>query len=63
MGQASVLVSIFGGETTEPEHWLWPVTYDDYDYYYYGLTIYVIWIIEYPWDGSTSWILIVIILI
>ena len=63
MGQVSVLVSVFGGETTKPEHWFWPVTYDDYDYYYYGLTIYIIWIIEYPWDGATSWILTVIILI
>ena len=32
--------------------------YDDYDYYYYGLTHYII---EYPGDGSTSWIFIVII--
>ena len=39
------------------------VTYDDYDYYYYGLTIYIICIVEYPWDGSISWIFTVIILI
>ena len=63
MGQVSVLVSVFGGNTTKPEDWLWSVTYDDYDYYYYGLTIYVIWIIEYPWDGSISWIFTMIILI
>ena len=62
MGQVSVLVSVFGGETTKPEHWSWPGTYDDYDYYYYNLTICIIWIIEYPWDGSTSWIFTVIIL-
>ena len=61
MGQVSVLVSVFGGKTTKPEHGSWPVTYDDYAYYYFGLTIYVIWTIEYPWDGSTSWIFIVII--
>ena len=34
------------------------MTCEDYDYYYYGLTHYII---EYPWDGSTSWIFIVII--
>ena len=61
MGQVSVLVLVFGGKTAKPEHWLWPVTYEDDDYYYCGLTIYIIWIIEYPWDGSTSWIFIVII--
>ena len=58
MGQVSVLVSVFGGETAKPEHGSWRVTYDDNDYYYYGLTHYII---EYPWDGSTSWIFIVII--
>ena len=63
MGQVSVLVSVFGGETTKPEHGSWRVTYDDYDYYYHGLTIYVIWIMECPWDGSTSWVLTVIIVI
>ena len=65
MGQVSVLVSVlvsvFGGETTKPEHGSWLVTYDDYDYYYIGLTLFITWIIEYPWDGSTSWIFIVII--
>ena len=35
----------------------------DYDLYYFGLTIYTAYIIEYPWDGSTSWIFTVIILI
>ena len=63
MGQVSVLVSVFGEETAKPEHGSWLVTYDDYDYYYYGLTIYIICITEYPWDGSTSWIFTVIILI
>ena len=38
------------------------MTYEDYVYYYYGLTIYIIWIIKYPWDGSTSWILTAIII-
>ena len=61
MGQVSVLVWVFGGKTAKPEHGSWLVTHDDYDYYYYGLTIYIIWIIEYPWDGSTSWIFTVII--
>ena len=32
----------------------------DYDHYICGLTIYFICIIEYPWDGSTSWIFTVI---
>ena len=36
------------------------MTYDDCDYYYYGLTIYIICITEYPWDCSTSWIFTVI---
>ena len=48
MGQVLVLVSVFGGETTKPEHGSWLVTYDDYDYYYYELTHYITWIIEYP---------------
>ena len=43
------------------EFCLWPVTYEDYVYYYHGLTIYIIWIIEYPWDGSTSWIFTMLI--
>ena len=63
MGQVLVLVSVFGGETAKPEHGSWLVTHDDYDYYYYELTIYITWNIEYPWDGPTSWILIVIIII
>ena len=63
MGQVSVLVSVFGGETVKPERELLLVTCDNYDYYYYGLTHYIIWIIEYPWDGSTSWIFTVIILL
>ena len=33
----------------------------DYDLYYYGLTIYFMYIIEYPWDGPTSWMFAVII--
>ena len=61
MGQVSVLVSVFGGETTKPEHGSWPVTYDDIDYYCNGLTLYIIGFIEYPSEGSTSWIFIVII--
>lgn len=63
MGQVSVLVSVFGGKMAKPKHGSWHVTHDDYDYYYYELTIYIIWIIEYPLDGSTSWIFTVIILI
>ena len=58
MGQGLVLVSVFGGEIVKPELGLWLVTCEDYDYYYYGLTHYII---EYPWDGSTSWTFIVII--
>ena len=61
MGQVLVLVSVFGGEIIKPEHGSWRVTYDGYDYYYYGLTLYIIWSFEYPWDGSTSWIFTVII--
>ena len=38
------------------------MTYEDYVYYYYGLTIYITWINKYPWDGSTSWILTAIII-
>ena len=37
------------------------MTYDDCDYYCYGLTLYIIGFIEYPWEGSTSWIFTVII--
>ena len=37
------------------------MTYDDCDYYCYGLTLYIIGIIEYPWEGSTYWIFTVII--
>ena len=54
MGQVPVLVSVFGGKIAKPEHGSWLVTHDGYDYYYYELTIYIIWIIEHPWDGSTS---------
>ena len=61
MGQVSVLVSVFGGKTAKPEHGSWLVTHDDYDYY--GVTIYIIWIIEYPWDDSTSWMFTAITLI
>ena len=61
MGQVSFLVSIFGVKIAKPEHGSWLVTYDDCDYYYYGLTIYIICIIEYPWDGSTSRIFTMII--
>ena len=61
MGQGLVLVSVFGGETTKPEHGSWHVTYDDCDYYCYGLTLYIIRFIKYPWEGSTSCIFIVII--
>ena len=63
MGQVSVLVSVFGGKIAKPEHGSWLVTHDDYDRYYYGLTIYIIWIIEYPRDGSTSRIFTMIILL
>ena len=61
MGQVSVLVSVFGGETTKPERGSWLMTCDNHVYFYYGLTHYIIWIFEYPWDGSISWIFIVII--
>ena len=36
------------------------MTFDDCDYYC-GLTLYIIGFIEYPWEGSTSWIFTVII--
>ena len=55
MGQVSVLVSVFGGETINPEMELLPVTCDIYDdYYYCWLTRDIIVITEYLWDGSTS---------
>ena len=54
MGQVSVLVSVFGGETVKPELELLLVTCDNYDYYYCWLTHDIIVIIEYLWDGSTS---------
>ena len=61
MGQVSVLVSVFAGETVKPELGSRLLTCDDYDYYFCcGLTRYIIGIIEYPWDGSTSWIFTVI---
>ena len=41
MGQVSVLVSVFEGETTKLEHGSCLVTYDDYDYYYIGLTLFI----------------------
>ena len=57
MGQVSVLVSVFGGETVKPELETQLVTCDVYDYYCCGLTRDIVGIIiEYPWDGSTSWI-------
>ena len=55
MGQVSVLVSVFGGETVKSELVLRLVTCDNYDYYFCcGLTRDIIGIIKYPWDGSTS---------
>ena len=42
MGQVSVLVSVYGGETVKPELETLLVFYDDYDYYYYiGLTLFI----------------------
>ena len=61
MGQVSVLVSVFGGETVKLELELLPVTCDNYDYYYCWLTRVIIVITEYIWDGSTSGIFIMII--
>ena len=61
MGQVSVLVSVFGGETTKLEYWWWHVIYDGYDCYHYGLTVCIVWNNEYPWDGTTSWIFTMII--
>ena len=63
MGQVSVLVSVFRGETTKPEYWLWLVIYDGYDYYHYGLTVCIVWNNEYPWDGTTPWIFTMIMFI
>ena len=54
MGQVSVLVSVFGGETVKPEREFLLETCDNYDYYYCWLTRDIIVIIEYLWDGSTS---------
>ena len=55
MGQVSVLVSVFGGETVKPELESRLVTCDNYDYYFRcELTRDIFGIIEYPWDGSTS---------
>ena len=57
MGQVPVLVSVFGGETIKSELILQLVTCDNDEYYFCcGLTRDIIGIIEYPWDGSTSWI-------
>ena len=56
MGQVSVLVSVFGGETVKPELESRIVTCDNDDYYFRcELTRDIFFgIIEYPWDGSTS---------
>ena len=49
MGQVSVLVSVFGGETVKPELESRLVTCDNYDYYFCcELTRDVFGIIEYP---------------
>ena len=61
MGQVSVLVSVFGGETVNPEMELLLVTCDNYYYYYCWLTHDIIVIIVYLWDGSTSGIFIMIV--
>ena len=62
MGQVSVLVSVFGGETVNQKMELLLVTYDIYDdYYYFWLTRDIIVIIEYLWDGSTSGIFTMIV--
>ena len=37
------------------------MTCDNYDYYYCWLTRDIIVIIEYLWDGSTSWIFTMIV--
>ena len=62
MGQVSVLVSVFGGETVNQKMELLLVTCDTYDdYYYCWLTRDIIVITEYLWDGSTSGIFIMIV--
>ena len=62
MGQVSVLVSIFGGETVNQKMELLLVTCDIYDDYYYSwLTRDIIVFIEYLWDGSTSGIFTMIV--
>ena len=61
MGQVSVLVSVFGGETVNQEMELLLVTCDIYDYYYCWLTRDIIIITEYLWDDSTSGIFIMIV--
>ena len=61
MGQVSVLVSVFGGETVNQKMELLLVTCDIYDYYYCWLTRDIIVITEYLWDGSTSGIFIMIV--
>ena len=62
MGQVSVLMSVFGGETIKRELILQLVTCDNDEYYFCdGLTRCIICIIEYPWDGSTSWIFTMLI--
>ena len=62
MGQVSVLVSVFGGETVNQKVELLPVTCDIYDdYYYCWLTRDIIVITEYLWDGSTSGIFTMIV--
>ena len=61
MGQVSVLVSVFGGETINQKMELQLVTCDIYDYYYCLLTRDIIVIIEYLWDGSTSGIFTMIV--
>ena len=61
MGQVSVLVSVFGGETINPEMELLLVTGDNYDYYYCWLTRNIVVITKYLWDGSTSGIFTLIV--
>ena len=61
MGQVSVLVSVFGGETVKPEMELLLVTFENYDYYYCWLTSDIIVITKYLWDGSTSGIFTMIV--
>ena len=61
MGQVSVLVSVFGGETVNQKMELLLVTCDIYDYCFCWLTRDIIVITEYLWDGSTSGIFIMIV--